>query len=348
MPSRPAAPPAHVALRCDAGARIGVGHAVRCIALGEELRHRGHPVTLWGDLGGAGWLEPLVARAGFGRMTAATTGPALAGQAAAAGFGAVVLDGYDLPADAGARLRADGRTVLAMVDGDYGAGQEADLYVDQNLGSLPHRGGPPGSVALAGADYALFRDSVLDRRRDLSGTPGEIRSVLAVFGGTDPMGAAPVVIPALLATGRPLDITVIAGNPEIAERLAALVPSDGQTLRTIPPSPDLAGLAASADLAISASGSSVWELLAIGVPTAVVCVADNQELGYQQTAQAGVVAPLGLLDGFDRAVATDRLAALIADPGAAAAMARRGQAMFDGDGRRRVADALDARPGGPR
>ncbi|WP_265447743.1 PseG/SpsG family protein [Flexivirga meconopsidis] len=339
MTTAPATP--RVGLRCDAGARIGVGHAVRSLALGEELRNRGHQVTVWGDLADVPWLETLVTRARFDRMPAATTGPALAEQARSAGFDTVVLDGYQLPADAGTALRAAGATVLAMVDGEFGGGQEADLYVDQNLGSTPHAGGPAGSVALAGADYALFRDSVLNRRRAPVDV-GEIRSVLAVFGGTDPMGAAPLVIPALLATGAPLEVTVVAGNPGIAARLRALTPGPGQTVRTVPPDPDLAARAAAADLAITASGSSVWELLTIGVPTAVVCVADNQELGYRQALDAGVATGLGRLWQFDAARATGALRALIDDPSAAAALASRGQRLFDGRGRQRVADALTA------
>ena len=46
----------------------------------------------------------------------------------------------------------------------FGAGQEADLYVDQNLGATAGPG-PRSATQLVGLDYVLFRDQVLECRR---------------------------------------------------------------------------------------------------------------------------------------------------------------------------------------
>ncbi|WP_446665341.1 PseG/SpsG family protein [Flexivirga sp. B27] len=341
--------PERIALRCDATRAIGVGHVVRCLALGQELRARGVDVVLWGDVEGLDWLTALLADSGLRRLAPAADVPGMLQQADAEGFTGVVLDGYHLPADLGARLRAAGHVVLALVDGTFGAAQAADLYVDQNLGATPHRGGPTGSRCLTGPDFTLLRDSVLHRRRrpgaptggdSGKSTAGEICSVLAVFGGSDPAGAAPVVVPALLATGAPLDVTVVSSDPATRDRLSALSLSSQQRLRVIPPQPDLAALAASSDLVISASGTTVWELLALGVPTAVVCVVENQRLGYRALLDQGVATGLGELAAFDLAVATSALAEIIENPTHAAELAVRGQRLVDGRGRARVADAL--------
>lgn len=338
----PAPPAASIALRCDAGRTIGVGHAVRCLALGEELRARGHRVTLWGDLGGVTWLEQSLSAAGVDRLDAPAAATDLAASAVGT-FDAVVLDGYELDPASGAALRAAGTTVLAMVDGPFGAAQSADLYVDQNLGALAHVGGPPGSIALAGVDYALFRSSVLARRRDAA-DPGPAHRpprVVCVFGGTDPNDAALVVVPSLLSTGRPCEVTVVAARPATRAALEAHALGTGQSLHVIDPSPDFAAVVAEADLAVSASGSSVWELLTMGVPTAVVCVADNQEQGYRATLDREVVAGLASLSRYD-ATATDTLAHLLDDATLRQTLARRGQELVDGHGRERVADALEA------
>lgn len=344
--------PQRIALRCDATSAIGVGHVVRCLALGEELRDRGVDVVLWGrieDTGGTGglsWLTDLVAGSGLQRLTPADDVTGQLGQAADERFTAVVLDGYRLPPSLGEGLRRAGRRVLALVDDGFGADQVADVYVDQNLAARPHRGGPAGSHGLAGADYTLLRDAVLQRRRD-PGQITEIRCVLAVFGGTDPAGAAPLVIPALLATDAVLDITVVSSGTTVGDRLAALPLPPHQRLRVIPPQPDLAGVAAAAELVVSAAGTTVWELLAIGVPTAVVCAVDNQEPGYRALLDADVVTGLGSVPSFDPATATAALSELIRDPRRAVALARRGQRLIDGSGRRRVADALLTGGGAP-
>ncbi len=329
-----------VALRCDASHAMGVGHVMRSLAIGEELSSRGYDVLHWGDLGGIDWLEATVDAHGWERAVA----PRHAGEypAAADGFGldAVVLDGYDLDPTIGRALSAGSQRTLALVDYDFGVHQYADVYLDQNLGARPHPILPAASVALAGIDYALFRDVVLERRHEpRPGTSG-VPTVAAFFGGTDPFGAAAVVLPALLATGLPLSLTAIAGTDDLAARIAALPTAPGQQIEVRAPSADIAGLLSEADLVISASGSSVWELLCIGTPTAVVCVADNQHEGYRLAVEAGVVAGLGMLSDFDAHAATTRFAQLLTDPDARVAMARSGQLLVDGRGRERVVDAL--------
>lgn len=331
--------PERIGLRCDATPATGVGHVVRCLALGQELRARGREVVLWGHIEGLAWLRELVSASGLGALSPAADVAGLAQQASDAGFGAVVLDGYQLPASLGAALRQGGHGVLALVDGEFGAAQEADVYVDQNLGATAHSGGPHGSTSLAGTDFTLLRDAILQRRR-VPGPHDGIRSVLAVFGGSDPAGAAPVVVPALLATGAAVDVTVVSSNPGTAGRLAALPLGSQQRLRVIPPQAELAELAAASDLTITAAGSTVWELLAMGVPTAAVCVVDNQRLGYRALLDTDVVTGLGELESFDSAAATAALARIIEKPQRAVELATRGQELIDGRGRERVADAL--------
>lgn len=334
-----------LALRCDATSAIGVGHVVRCVALGQELRGRGHDVVLWGRIDGIAWLTDLVADSGLRILPAVDGVAAQVDQAVDAGFTGVVLDGYHLETGLGGALRAAGRVVLALVDGDFGAAQEADLYVDQNLGAQPHRGGPDGSQCLTGAGYTLLRDSVRACRRAPGpvSASGEIRSVLAVFGGTDPAGVAPRVIPALLATGAEIDVSVVASDPRTADRLAALPRSSRQRLRVIPPQRDLAALAAASDVTLSASGTTVWELLAIGVPTAVVCAIDNQRLGYGALLAADVATGLGTMPDLDSDLVAATLRELIENPQRATDLAARGQQLIDGDGRCRVADAFVSR-----
>ncbi|MFC6707903.1 hypothetical protein [Flexivirga alba] len=88
--------PQRIAFRCDASPSIGVGHVVRCVALGEELRARGFEVVLWGSVEGIGWLSELVDSVGFSTLPAAEGVTEQVRTAAEAGFGGIVLDGYHL------------------------------------------------------------------------------------------------------------------------------------------------------------------------------------------------------------------------------------------------------------
>lgn len=337
-----------IGVRCDASAAMGVGHLIRCLALADELQRRGAEVVMLSTIEGLPWLSEQVREAHL-TVCAPLSAPAdLVAQAHDLGLAAVVLDGYHLDAGAGRALRQAGITVLAVVDGPFGADQEADLYLDQNLGASALPGLPAGSRMLAGLEYALFREQVTRRRPSLAAQPvpeGRPVRVLAVFGGTDAFAAAPVVVPLLLSTGAPLHVVAVAARPATAAELRGLPLADGQTLEVVAPVADLAGLAVGCDAAVSAAGSSVWEMLCLGVPLALVCVVDNQEVGYRRVVSEDVVAPLGRLadlrhSGPARRVAVESLRRLVSDAAHRARMRRRGMELVDGRGRERVADAL--------
>lgn len=338
-----------VGFRCDATPSNGVGHLVRCIALAEELVERSVAVLFVGDYAGLPWAQRQLELRGLRVCAPAADPVALAGQCADLGLDAMVLDGYDLDPGCGAALRGAGLSVLALVDGPYGAGQHADLYLDQNLDARPLPDLPAGATMLAGIEFALLRDSVRARRPSAplpAGNRGRQRvSVLAVFGGTDPHDAVLELVPMLLETGLEQSIRAVTAKSEVARALRALPTSPGQEVEVIAPVDDLAALAATCDLVVSAAGSSVWELLCLGVPTAAVCVTANQEVGYRKVVARNIVGPLGRLDALRqdpvaRASAGAVLAELVTNASARAQQAARGHSLVDGRGRERVADAL--------
>ncbi|MCA2224390.1 PseG/SpsG family protein [Nonomuraea aurantiaca] len=360
-----------VGFRCDAGVASGVGHLMRCVALAEELCGRGAEVLFLGDVAGSAWAESQLRQRAFPLCPAPAEPRALAELVRVLGLDAVVLDSYVLAPGTGAALRAAGTAVLAIVDGDP-LGQEADLYLDQNLDAelRPFRrpfsrpgeaadgswggpngapgggpkgapggwswGGPesgpwdgPGGGRLAGARYVLLRDSVLLMRGTARRRPArpEEPLVLCFFGGTDSAGVAPAWAGALRATGLAFRATVVSPVPfEV----------DGP-VTVIPPTDRLPGLMAEANLVITAAGSAVWELLHLGVPTALSWVADNQLIGYETLVGGGLAAGLGPAPD---AAAVGVLARLLADPAAREEYGRRGAGLIDGRGRERVADAL--------
>ena len=329
--------PLHVAIRCDALAAKGTGHLVRQTALAQELRARGHRVTLHGECDVA-WARAQAGRVG---LTSEPVGDDSPARCAADGVDAVVIDGYDFPTSLGADLRARGVPVLAMVDDDFGRHQEADVFVDQNLGSAD-----PGTPAwLVGPRYVLLRDVVRDRR----GTPAASNTpprVLVVFGGSDPFGGCPVAAELLLSIGLPVDVVAIAASDERRAELAALDVGEGQRLEVLGAQDDLPGLALTCDVVVSAAGSSVWEFACLGVPTALVCVVDNQVTGYE-AATDELAVPLGRLaalreDPEARDAARTAMTRLLEDDRWRAELADGGRALVDGDGRVRVADAIEA------
>lgn len=333
----------HIGIRADASPTIGVGHVVRCLALAEELIARGCRVTLLGSVTVA-WLQDRISTMGLTVVPATETTPGLVSQTEDLRLDALVIDGYELDPSLGASARAHGLRVLALHDGDFGAAQEADLHLDQNFGARPHPAAGDGSLALAGLDYALFRHEVLalgDEPRPDHPRP----HVLAVFGGTDPHSAVEVVAPLVLATDVPLELTCIVARPELQATVEALPHSPSQVVRAIAPTPDVMAIAARSTLTVSAAGSSIWELLYLGVPTGIVAVADNQESAYADVTEQGVAAPVGLLTALrassaKRDDATATLRRLLSDTAYRHSLSEKARRLVDGRGRQRVVDLL--------
>ena len=115
-----------------------------------------------------------------------------------------------------------------------------------------------------------------------------------------------------LAEGSPLQVQVMAGAddwPEIMSR---------------------------ADLAISAAGSTAWELAYLGVPAALISVAPNQIGIAAAMVRAGAAVDLGPLSILKPAQLSKQLSALIADPNHRLALTRAGRRLVDGRGVDRV------------
>lgn len=328
---------------------IGVGHVIRCLAIADELVGRGAEVSLIGDLGGVAWLENHVRARRVSVVAAPDEPDLLARLAVRLGLNAIVLDGYHLDTRTGDSLRSCGVTVLAISDGPFGAGQDADIVLDQNLDAVADAS-RTGTV-LTGIRYVLLRDQVLEHRRPpTDAAPPTARSrlrVLAVFGGTDAHAAALVVVPMLLATGAPVEVVAVAARPEITDQLLCLTTGADQRVQVVPPVDDLAGLAVTCDLVVTASGSSVWEFLYVGVPTALVCVTANQTAGYDAVAAAGAAVPIGSLsalrdDPVQRSSGVASLTTLLTTAALRRSLVVRGQELVDGRGRRRVVDAIES------
>ncbi len=321
-----------VAFCCDGGPIRGVGHVMRCLSLAEEFAARGFQPVFAADIGGIGWVEAELQRRGITVVTSAHVDmtPILGQMPIAA-----VVDSYDLPAESSERLRTAAIPLLAIHDGSNGD-RPADVRLDQNLGAR-------GS-GLLGLDYALLRDDILRLRPESPrvGRHGVPPKVLAFFGGTDAFGAAPVVAQLLAATGLDFAATIVAANDRLAARIAAIPTSDRQSIRVISAGSELTSHIAGADLVIGASGTTLWELLCVGAASAVVCVVDNQEIGYARVVATGVAAGLGSLDAMrtNPAAATAALRSLLLDPAERDRLRAAGWRLVDGKGRQRVADAL--------
>lgn len=357
-----------VAFRTDAALTIGTGHVMRCLTLARALREAGAecrfisrdlPGHLGARITGAEFGLTLLPRpdaaaplppgppdhaawAGVGwQEDAAQTRAAL--EAAPADW--LVMDHYAFDARWQAAACPDGTRIM-VIDDLADRPHTCDLLVDQNLGRQASDYDtlvPETTRCLTGPRHALLRPEFAQMRaQTLHTRPGRgLRRVMVSMGGVDAPNATGRILDALAGADLPagLELSVVMGSGapalDAVRAQAAAMPVPTEVVVDVA---DMAARMAASDLAIGAAGSTTWERCALGLPTIIVQIADNQADIARALSSAGAALDPGppQATDFPETLRT----AFATACGHLDEMARRAAAICDGDGIGRIVATL--------
>jgi UDP-2,4-diacetamido-2,4,6-trideoxy-beta-L-altropyranose hydrolase len=332
---------APIIVRADGSAAIGMGHVMRCLALADRLTERGAPVTFVTRAG-----EPAVLQRAAALGCDVVTLPrrddpageltALLERAAAIGAKAAVVDVQGFGAAGQAAIRAAGLR-LTVIEDMARTGFSADVVLNQNIDARADTYTVPSHTRLLlGPCYALLRRAFAGRT---AGRAAGRPRVLVTMGGGDGDNVTLRAMQEADALDADFALDVILG-PAFPHGESVLGAARGArhpvTVHRDPP--DLVDLMARATVALSAAGSTCWELAHLGIPAVLFVLADNQEGNATGLAAAGFAVALGAASraGLGPPL-RETLAALLADPARRERMAAVGRRLVDGDGAVRVA-----------
>jgi spore coat polysaccharide biosynthesis predicted glycosyltransferase SpsG len=321
-----------VGIYCDLGRSLGAGHFVRSSALGAALTARGARVEIVANLDEVAWA-PAQASA-FGLTPVQGADPAdLPALARDRGWDAAVVDSYQAQAD---DLTGLGIPLTAVDDEDLRP-LPASLVVNQSLNADDYSYAAwPATRVLRGPSFALLRPQITAARpaayqnRDWS---GRRQRVLIVLGGTDAGGGAAALTQLALDSLGPVELRVIASNQAAYDAVRTLPVPAGSSVEVSLPVLAIEKLMTWADLVLSGAGSTVWELCCLGVPMALVLVAENQVPNYTRLIGDGLAVGLGPL-------AEPKLPDALGSAEQLNAYGQRAWATVDGQGADRVAAAV--------
>jgi UDP-2,4-diacetamido-2,4,6-trideoxy-beta-L-altropyranose hydrolase len=335
-------------LRADANPTLGTGHLMRCLALAHAWPESGGRPTFVTDCRDAALLE-RVANAGCRLVAIDRPHPdpddleTTVREAGRHPGAALVLDGYGFDEAYQAAVKDAGVRLLVVDDFVHADHDHADFVLNQNLGAdtLTYSCQTTTKL-LVGPRYALLRPEFAPWRswRRTFDTPG--RRVLVTLGGADPGYAAGTALRALQRMSLPgLEALVVGGssNPHIDELETLLCDGHGP-VRLVRYVDDMAERMAWADVALSAGGTTCWELAFMGLPNAIMVLADNQVANAVAFDAAGVSVNLGRADEVEEGALAHALERLLLDAESRQAMSERGRALVDGKGAARVVAAL--------
>lgn len=327
----------HLLCRADAGPELGVGHAVRVLALAEAALSRGWRVTVAGDIA-VPWLRRDLSVRGLDPVAGFHDDESMHSMLTACRVDVVAVDNYALPATLRDVATAAGAVLLSVEDFAFGR-RPADVVVNYHVGAAQTQRPDDGSrVVLLGPVYAPVRAAVLGARLHRAArahVDAEPLRALVVMGGTDPTGVTSLVLDVLARTGHRLEVTVVGGNA-ISGR------HGGLEVRALPGGQQIPVLLADADLAVSAAGVGTYETFCTGVPTAVLAVVDNQVPGYRELVAHRFCHGLGtaLRLRAEPQVVAEGLRVWLEDVDGRTAMAATALTAVDGRGSDRVLDAV--------
>jgi UDP-2,4-diacetamido-2,4,6-trideoxy-beta-L-altropyranose hydrolase len=252
----------------------------------------------------------------------------------------IVVDGYQFDAAYQKRLKTAGAPLLFVDDYGHAEHYYADLILNQNVcadASLYDRR-ESYTRLLLGARYALLRREFLKLEKWHREIPQMARNVLVTLGGSDPDDVTLKVIRALenlQANDIEAVVVVGASNPQY-DVLKSVVLGSPIAISLRKNAQDMPSLMAWADVAISAGGSTCWELAFMGLPNLVLVLADNQRAIAERLDAAGVSINLGWHENSSPPDIVRELTKLITMAGVRAEMSRRGRQLVDGKGVNRV------------
>ena len=336
-------------VRADASPKIGAGHVMRCLALAQA----------WQDAGGKAVFamsqvipaieakirtencELLCIPGGIGSQSDCKYTQGLGRQYLAEW---VVLDGYCFDSKYRQDLKDAGFKLLVIDDLGF-SDDYSDVILNQNLHAkqsmYPNR--HRDSMCLLGPRFALLR------REFETGVSSEkpARStgtrVLVMMGGTDPQNVSEKVVCALasLPAGS-LDVRLVVGSGNPHTDTFRCLCSDKSNVQVVVNPSSVADLMLWADIAVSAAGSTVWELCGFGVPSILISTAENQVDGAQELARLGLSRYLGRCQDVSWPQLTQEVRDLLSSRERRESMSRATRALVDGRGAERAVNALQS------
>jgi UDP-2,4-diacetamido-2,4,6-trideoxy-beta-L-altropyranose hydrolase len=295
-------------IRADATTDIGTGHVMRCLALAQAWQDRGGKVIFISHCESDALRQRLIEEEEMNFITIEKSHPDPSDQECTMGVlhefskqnlkntAWLVIDGYHFDAAYQKRIKEAGYKLLWIDDYGHADHYYADLVLNQNISAdesfYIHR--EPDTRLLLGTRYALLRREFKQWQGWQREIPLVARKVLVTLGGGDPNNATLKVIQALKQVHIPgMEAKIVVGpaNPNLSSLELEIV--DHSNFQLVMNASNMPELMVWADLAVSAGGSTCWEMALLGLPNMIMYFADNQRPIAEKLHESGAALSMG-------------------------------------------------------
>lgn len=263
-----------VAFRVDGNSHIGMGHIMRCLSLADALADSGADVLFLVSDSSA---VDVIAKRGYRCQSLNSKWndylyniDHLCALLQCSLIDWVITDSYYASAEYYRVISALCKTAMISEDDPDDAPVTVDLFINYNLYMKSCNVAHARCTFCLGPQYAILRKEF----SNVQSTKGE--AILILTGGSDPLNIAPAFAERLISSiGRKRKIIIVSGsvNPNL-KQLERFCNLEGISLRI--DVHNMAQVMLESAVAISAGGSTLYELCACGIPTVTYAFTSNQ------------------------------------------------------------------------
>lgn len=336
-----------IAFRLDCGAAIGSGHLIRCGALAEEFVCRGcevlfvcrnkvtMPIAVPVRYLTHTYTDDCVGQYTFPSIEDETD--ELIEVLKENQISCLIVDHYGATPAYFERLRPH-VDCLVVIDDMAKYTLPVDVVINGNL-YAKGQDYETVPVRLCGPSYALLRRCFQNVGRKK--IREQLHDIYITSGGADPLKLCKKLISVCLSWNRETTVFhIIVGpsfQPEYIEELATIA-AKNPCVKLLYMA-DMADCMRKADLFITASGSTLYELAACGVPNISVVLAEDQRKVAEEMYYQGITHNIGNVGNIGNGTFLNAFR-ILADPILRQRMSASGQNLIDGYGTHRVAGRI--------
>ncbi len=347
-----------IGIRVDGNNQIGIGHVMRCLTIAEALREMQEEVIFF--LADAG-CEELVSSRGFKCCILKTAyddmeseWDVLQGATAQFGIDRLLVDSYYVTDKYLERLREAVTTIY--IDDIDSFPYSVDLLINYNVfakamdypygvecfdfNEITSNIKDKITSVFAGPSYAPVRKEFVENVVDI---PEEVSEILITLGGSDAYNLSYKIADVLLED-TDVVLNVVCGPFNVHKKKLYELASANDRVRIYENVKDMWNLMKQCDLAVSAAGSTMCELAAVGRPAVTFSFVENQRRIAETFGLQGAAITVGHYIPTEEKRFLDSISGQVKllqkDADKRRVIAEKAHALVDGKGAKRIAEAI--------
>jgi len=335
----------NIAFRVDASSDIGIGHLMRCLALSEELIKRGHICYFLTKINDDELIDIMKKNnISHQKVKIAATLEEdldfLINFSNEKDINWVITDHYDLTTQYIQRIKQNNLKVLSIDDTAL-IHYYSDIVLNQNIGSDKLNFSAEGYTKfLLGPKYAIIRNELLKNEQRTE--RDTVKKILIMLGGTDKDNFTLKILESLKSFIKNLEFKVVIGplNPFYND-IKKYIKEESLKIKLIKSPENIADLYLDSDIAISAGGTTCYELAYFGIPNIIITIADNQVNIARELDKQKVSVYLGKKEEVKAKQLKNKFNELVNNHSLQKNISQNGKKMVDGNGKERIVDFME-------